>query len=390
MKKLGFHTRAVRGLAPVDARTGALSTPVYQTASFALPLDDRARAIIAGEADGFVYSRLGNLTARAFERDFAALEGAEDALVFSSGMAAISCLVLAHCGAGDHLLTQHQIYGGAATFFGEQLPRLGVERTYLEEPTADAVKAAIRPNTKLIYLETPSNPLLRILDVEAVAAVARDAGIPLAFDNTFCTPYLSRPIELGATFTVHSATKYMGGHDVVGGALAGPAERVHHIRQTIYKDLGAAPAPQAAYLFYRGLKTLPLRMDRHCANARAFASYLAGHAKVRKVYYPGLPHHPGHDLAARQMKDFGGILAFELGDGAAAKRFLDALELCTFAVSVGDPLTLVFHPPGVTHNVFPAEKLSGSAMGPGFIRISAGLEDADDILADLAQALDKV
>jgi methionine-gamma-lyase len=196
-------------------------------------------------------------------------------------------------------------------------------------------------------------------------------------------------LESGATFVVHSATKYFGGHDVVGGVVAGPAAALDRIRRTIYKDLGGAPSPFTAYLFQRGLKTMPLRLDRHCDNALAAARFLAGHAKVRKVYYPGLESHPGHELARKQMRKFGGIVAFELADGEAANRFLAALKLCVFAVSLGDPLTLVQHPPGVTQKVFAAEKKAGADMGPGFIRIAAGLEDAADIIADLSQALEK-
>jgi methionine-gamma-lyase len=376
----------VRGTAPVDKETGALSVPIYQTASFSFPPGERGRAVVAGETDDYFYSRFANPTTAAFERDVAELEGAEAGLAFGSGMAAISTLVLAHVGAGDHIVTQRQLYGGTAIFFAGQLPRFGVDISYVEEPTPEAVAAAIRPETKLVYLETPSNPLLNIVDIEATSRAAGD--VPVAFDNTFATPYLQRPIELGATFSLHSATKYFGGHDVVGGALAGPADRLAEIRKGIYKDLGVAPSPATAYQFGRGLKTLPLRMDRHCANARAVAEFLAAHGKVGKVYYPGLPCHPGQELARRQMRDFGGIVAFELEGGEAAERFLAALELCVFAVSLGDALTLVQHPPGVTHGVFDAERAAGAGMGPGFIRISAGLEDAEDIIADLAQALE--
>jgi len=238
-------------------------------------------------------------------------------------------------------------------------------------------------------LETPSNPLLHLVDIGATSAAARAAGVPVAFDNTFCTPYLQRPLEWGATFVVHSATKYFGGHDAVGGVLVGPADTLKRIRHTIYKDLGAAPAPWVSYLFIRGLKTMPLRLDRHCGTAAALARRLAEHPKVRRTYYPGLPDHPGHALARKQMRQFGGIVAFELADGRAAERFIAALRLCVFAVSLGDPLTLVQHPPGVTHGVFDAEKAAGAGMGPGFIRIATGLEDTDDILTDVADALAK-
>lgn len=390
MKKWGFHTRAARGLTPVDPETGALTIPIYQTASFAFEYGDAGKEIIAGEREGYFYSRFGNPTTRAFERDLAALEGGEDALAFSSGMAAISMLILAHCGAGDHLVAQRRLYGGTAIFVAGELTRFGVEVTYVEEPDPDNIRAAIRPQTKLVYLETPSNPLLHIIDIAACARAAHEAGLPVAFDNTFCTPYLQRPLELGATYSLHSATKFFGGHDVVGGAIVGPAESIRRIRHTIYKDLGPAPMPMASYLFWRGLKTLPLRLDRHCDNARAIASFLQKHPKVERVYYPGLPTHPRHELARKQMLKFGTVLAFELAGMEEAGRFVRSLQLCVFAVSLGDALTLVQHPPGVTHGVFDAEKAAGAGMSPGFIRIAAGLEDAEDIIADIAQALDKV
>lgn len=389
MKRPKFHTRAVRGTTPVEESTGALSVPIYQTASFTFPPGEAGRALVAGETDGYFYSRFANPTTAAFERDVAALEGTDAALAFNSGMAAIATAVLAHAGAGDHVVTQRQLYGGTAIFFAEQLPRFGIELTYLANPDGQTVASAIKAETKLVYLETPSNPLLNIVDIEATSHAAGEAGVPIVFDNTFATPYLQRPLELGATFVVYSATKYFGGHDVIGGVMAGPAARLHEIRKTLYKDLGVAPAPATSYQFTRGLKTMPLRMDRHCANAQAMAEFLAAHAKVQKVYYPGLPCHPGHELAKRQMSKFGGILAFELADAQAAERFLEALRLCVFAVSFGDALTLVQHPPGVTHGVFEAERAAGAGMGPGFIRISAGLEDAEDIIADLAQALEK-
>ncbi len=373
----------------MDDATGALSAPIYQTASFAFPFGNAGRAIVAGETEGYFYSRFANPTTATLEQDVAALEGAEAALAFNSGMAAIATAVLAHAAAGDHVVTQRQLYGGTAIFFAEQLPRFGVELTYLENPDGPAIAAAIKPSTKLLYLETPSNPLLNVVDICAASQAAAEAGVPTIFDNTFATPYLQRPLELGATFVVHSATKYFGGHDVIGGVVAGPADSIHEIRKTIYKDLGVAPAPASSYQFIRGLKTMPLRMDRHCANAQIVAEFLATHPKVLKVYYPGLPCHPGHELAKRQMSKFGGILAFELADAEAAGRFLEALKFCVFAVSLGDALTLVQHPPGVTHGVFEAERAAGAGMGPGFIRISAGLEDAEDVVADLTQALEK-
>ena len=391
MKELDFHTLAVRGVTPADELTGAVATPIYQSSTFAYFKADHGAALFDKTAKGYLYTRLGNPTNEKLEQNLALLEGADAGLTFASGMGAINALVLHHCAAGDHLLVQQELYGGTYEFFTKYLPRFGVDVTYLKAMTAAAVRENVRPNTKLVFAESPSNPLLSIVDVAAVAAAARDAGVPLAVDNTFATPYLTQPIKLGATYAVHSATKYIGGHgDCMGGMVVGPADGIAAMRAGTYKDLGATTSPFNAFLFLRGLKTLPLRMDRHCANAARVAAFLAGHAKVRKVYYPGLPGHAGHDVARRQMRLFGGMVGFELGTFDEAKRLLDGLEVCVQAVSLGDVLTLVEHPASTTHHGYAPAALAEVGLSAAYVRMSVGLEDAGDLVADLEQGLARV
>ncbi len=391
MKELDFHTLAVRGASPYDEKTGAVATPIYQTSTFSYFTADRGAALFAKEEEGYIYTRLSNPTNEKLEKNLALLEGAEAGLTFASGLAAINALALFHCSAGDHFLVQKELYGGTYELFTKHFPRLGVDVTYLTEMTTDAVRANVRDNTKLIFLETPSNPLLHIVDIAAVADVARKAGVPLAVDNTFATPYLTQPIKLGATYAVHSATKYIGGHgDCIGGMLAGPAEAMDAIRTSTYKDLGATTSPFNAFLFLRGLKTLPLRVDRHCANAQKIADFLAGHEKVRRVYYPGLPTHPGHELAKRQMRLFGGMVGFEVGSFGAAKKLLDGLEICVQAVSLGDVITLIEHPASTTHHGYAEEDLADVGLTEGYVRISVGLEDPGDLIDDLVAGLERI
>jgi methionine-gamma-lyase len=391
VKELDFHTLAVRGASPCDENTGAVTTPIYQTSTFSYFTADRGAALFAKEEEGYIYTRLSNPTNEKLEKNLALLEGAEAGLTFASGLAAINALALYHCSAGDHFLVQKELYGGTYELFTKHFPRLGIDVTYLTEMTTDAVRANVRDNTKLIFLETPSNPLMNVFDVAGIAGVGREAGVPVAVDNTFATPYLTQPIKLGATYAVHSATKYIGGHgDCIGGMLAGPAEAMDAIRASTYKDLGATTSPFNAFLFLRGLKTLPLRMDRHCANAQKVAEFLAGHDKVQKVYYPGLPTHPGHELAKRQMRLFGGMVGFDVGGFDAAKKLLDGLKVCVQAVSLGDVLTLIEHPASTTHHGYPEEDLADVGLTEGYVRISVGIEDAGDLIDDLAAGLERI
>ena len=391
MKELDFHTLAVQGVSPTDEKTGAVATPIYQSSTFSYFTAERGAALFAKEEKGYIYTRLSNPTNEKLEMNLALLEGADAGLTFASGLAAINALVLYYCSAGDHFLVQKELYGGTYELFTKHLPRLGIDVTYLTEMTADAVRKNIRANTKLVFIETPSNPLLHIVDVAAVAAIAWEKGVPLAVDNTFATPYLTQPIKLGATFAVHSATKYIGGHgDCIGGMVAGPADAMDAMRASTYKDLGATTSPFNAFLFLRGLKTLPLRMDRHCSSAAKIAEFLAGHDKVGKIYYPGLPSHPGHELAAKQMRLFGGMVGFDVGSFDAAKKFLDGLEICVQAVSLGDVITLIEHPASTTHHAYPEEDLAEVGLSQGYVRLSVGLEDPGDLISDLAAGLKRI
>ena len=391
MKELDFHTLAVQGVSPTDEKTGAVATPIYQSSTFSYFTAERGAALFAKEEKGYIYTRLSNPTNEKLEMNLALLEGADAGLTFASGLAAINALVLYYCSAGDHFLVQKELYGGTYELFTKHLPRLGIDVTYLTEMTAEAVRKNIRANTKLVFIETPSNPLLHIVDVAAVAAIAREKGVPLAVDNTFATPYLTQPIKLGATFAVHSATKYIGGHgDCIGGIVAGPADVMDAMRASTYKDLGATTSPFNAFLFLRGLKTLPLRMDRHCSSAAKIAEFLAGHDKVGKIYYPGLPSHPGHELAAKQMRLFGGMVGFDVGSFDAAKKFLDGLEICVQAVSLGDVITLIEHPASTTHHAYPEKELADVGLSQGYVRLSVGLEDPGDLIDDLAAGLKRI
>jgi len=391
VKELDFHTLAVRGVAPAEEYTGAVATPIYQSSTFSYFTADRGAALFAKEAQGYIYTRLANPTNEKLEKNLALLEGAEAGLAFASGLAAINALALYHCSAGDHFLVQKELYGGTYELFTKHFPRLGIDVTYLTDMTAEAVRDNIRATTKLIFVETPSNPLLHIVDIAAVASIAREAGVPVAVDNTFATPYLTQPLKLGATYVVHSATKYIGGHgDTIGGILAGPEEAMAEIRSSTYKDLGATTAPFNAFLFLRGLKTLPLRMDRHCGNAQQVAEFLAGHKKVQKIYYPGLPEHPGHEIARKQMRLFGGMVGFDVGSFEAAKKFLDGLEVCVQAVSLGDVLTLIEHPASTTHHAYPADELADVGLSEGYVRISVGIEDAGDLIDDIKEGLERI
>jgi len=391
VKELDFHTLAVQGVSPADENTGAVATPIYQSSTFSYFTAERGAALFAKKEKGYIYTRLSNPTNEKLEKNLALLEGADAGLTFASGLAAINALALFHCSAGDHFLVQKELYGGTYELFTKHFPRFGIDVTYLTDMTAEAVRKNLRDDTKLIFVETPSNPLLHIVDIGAVAAIAREAGVPLAVDNTFATPYLTRPLKFGATYAVHSATKYIGGHgDCIGGMLAGPEEAIAEIRANTYKDLGATTSPFNAFLFLRGLKTLPLRMDRHCASAQRIAEFLVGHDKVGKVYYPGLPGHPGHELAAKQMKLFGGMLGFELGTFDAAKKFLDGLELCIQAVSLGDVITLIEHPASTTHHAYPEDALAEVGLSEGYVRLSVGLEDPGDLIDDLAAGLKRI
>lgn len=388
-QKWGFDTLAVHAGHGPDTVTGAMAPPVVPAVAYAFPDAETAAAVVAGRQPGTYYGRYGNPTTRALEEKIAGLEGGEAAIGLSSGMAAISSALLAFLQHGDHVLVTKDVYGGTYNFVTQMGPRFGIACDFVDCTDPEAVRAAIRPDTKALFVETPSNPLLTVLDLSALAAVARSAGVPLIVDNTFMTPYLQRPLALGADVVVHSATKYLNGHgDVIAGFVVGRREVVDFVRKRISGDLGQNLNAWESFLILRGLKTMGLRMRAHCDNAGKVAEFLNGHPRVKAVHYPGLPSHPQHELAARQMEGMGGIVSFELDGGlAAAKAFMNRLRLAMISFSLGDPETLVQHPASMTHFSIPAAEREKFGISDGLIRLSVGLEAAVDIVDDLEQAL---
>ncbi|MGK0617338.1 trans-sulfuration enzyme family protein [Meiothermus cerbereus] len=384
-----IRTRAVHAGHHPDRETGAHVVPIYSTSTFAYGSFARGERLFAGEEPGYIYGRIGNPTVRAFEEKLASLEGAEDAVAFASGMAAISALCNTLLAPGDEIVYLAPLYGGTEGYFLETLTRFGVRVT--GSNNVEELPALISPATRLIYLETPTNPTLRIYDLEAVARIARARGVLSVVDNTFATPYLTRPLEHGIDVVLHSATKYLGGHgDCLAGVLAGPKELMEHIRGEGLRHIGAALGAFEGYLMLRGLKTLPLRMEAHCEGAAQVAAYLAAHPSVRRVYYPGLPSHPGHPVARKQMQGFGGLVSLELESKQAAALFLDSLKLFTQAVSLGDVESLATHPASTTHQLLPPEVRQAHGVSDALVRLSVGIEDPQDLIADLEQALDQV
>lgn len=390
LRKAGFATKAVHGGQSPCPATGAVTTPIYQTSAFVFRDVAEGAAKFAGEQPGFIYSRLGNPTLRALEEKMALLEGGEDAAAAASGMAAISGAFLALASRGDHIVSQRVIYGSTHSLLSGLLPDLGIEVTFVDRPTPDEVQRALRPNTKVLFIETPSNPTLELVDLPVLAALARERGVITVVDNTFMSPYLQRPLEFGVDVVVHSATKYIGGHgDVIGGVVVGGKDVIQAVKSRALKDLGGILGPFDAWLLIRGLKTLPLRMEKHSRNALTVARFLAGHPAVAKVYYPWLETDPQYELAQRQMKAGGGVVSFELKAGyEACVATLNAVRLCHLAVSLGDVDTLIEHPASMTHSVIPFEERLAVGITDNLIRLAVGIEDAEDIIADLDQALE--
>ena len=389
---VGLGTKAIHAGNVKDEQYGALTTPIYQTSTFVFDSCEQGGRRFAGAEAGYIYTRLGNPTVSVLENKVAALEGGEACVAAASGMGAISSTLWTIAGAGKHIVADGTLYGCTFALLNHGMSRYGVEVSFVDTSDLAAVKAALKENTCAVYLETPANPNLKITDIAAVAEVAHayNPAIKVVCDNTFASPALQNPLALGADVVVHSATKYLNGHgDVIAGFVVGKADFIGEVRMFGLKDMtGAVMDPFAAYLILRGLKTLEIRMERHCANAKAIAEFLDKHPAVEKVYYPGLKGHVGHDIAARQMKDFGGMLSFEVKGGrAAGTKLVNSLHLITVAVSLGDAETLIEHPASMTHSTYTEEELAASGIPAGLIRLSAGLENAEDIIADLEQAL---
>ena len=388
-RQRGFRTRAVHAGHGLDPATGAHATPIYATSTFGYGSAERGARLFAGEEQGYFYSRLTNPTVRAFEEKVASLEGLPDAVAFASGMGAVSAVCLTLLKPGDELIFIAPLYGGTTGFLTEVAAKFGV--TVHEAADETAAEALCGPRTRLIWVETPTNPALNIVDLERVSRLARACGALSVADNTFSSPYLTRPAEHGVDVVMHSATKYLGGHgDAIGGVLAGPADLLADVRGVGLRHVGASLGPFEAYLFLRGLKTLPLRMDAHCAGAAELAAALDGHPALHALHYPGLSRHPGHEVARRQMRAFGGLLSLDLGSQAAAFTFLNSLTLFTQAVSLGDVESLSCHPGSTTHHLLGDEALLRQGVTPGLVRLSVGIEEPADLIDDVLSALDHV
>ncbi|AEW96197.1 MULTISPECIES: cystathionine gamma-synthase [Streptomycetaceae] len=374
-----FETLAIHAGQPADPATGAVVTPIYQVSTF-------KQDGVGGLRGGYEYSRSANPTRTALEENLAALEGGRRGLAFASGLAAEDCLLRTLLRPGDHVVIPNDAYGGTFRLFSKVAENWGVRWSVADTTDPAAVRAEVRPQTKAIWVETPSNPLLGITDIAALAEVARATGVRLVVDNTFASPYLQQPLALGADVVVHSTTKYMGGHsDVVGGALVTTDAELGERLAYHQNAMGAIAGPFDAWLVMRGVKTLAVRMDRHSANAARIAEMLTAHPKVTQVYYPGLPEHPGHEVAAKQMRAFGGMISFRVAGGEeAALRVCDRAELFTLGESLGGVESLIEHPGRMTH-----ASVAGSALEvpADLVRLSVGIEAVDDLLADLTEAL---
>src|SRR4051794_16132138 len=425
-RQFGFGTLCLHAGAIPDPTTGSRAVPIYQTTSYVFDSADHAASLFNLQTFGNVYSRISNPTVAVLEERMAALEGGRAALAAASGQAAQMCALLTLLDHGDHIVSASTLYGGTYSQFDVTFRKFGIDTTFVDPDDPRNFQRALTPKTKLIYAETAGNPRINILDIAAVAAIAREAGIPLVLDNTFATPYLCRPFEFGADIVVHSATKYIGGHGTtIGGVMVEsgrfpwdngkfpgmtePSKGYHGVRfyetfgdfgftmrarMETLRVYGAALAPASAWQVLQGIETLPLRMERHCANARAVARFLRAHPRVGWVNYPGLPEHPHHHLVARQMRSVGGapgasgLLAFGVDGGfAAGIRFIEAAQLMSHLANIGDTRTLVIHPASTTHRQLDEAQQQAAGVGQDMVRISVGLEHVDDLLWDIDQAL---
>ena len=376
-----FGTKAIHAGVHPDPATGAIMTPIYQTSTYV--------QTSPGQNKGFEYSRTHNPTRSQLQDALAALDNGKHGLAFASGMAAIDCIVKL-LQPGDEVICTNDLYGGSYRLFTKVYAPYGINFHFVPMHDMTAVEAAVTERTKLIWVETPTNPLLNVIDIAAASAVAKKAGALLVVDNTFSTPYLQTPLELGADMVMYSLTKYMGGHsDTVMGAVVVKDDELHERLAFYQNSCGGTPGPQDCFLVLRGLKTLHVRMQRHCENGRKVAEYLESHPKVEKVFWPGLPNHPNHAIAAKQMRDFGGMLSFVLkGDRQEdAIAVLEKFELFTLAESLGGVESLSGHPATMTHASIPAEQRRKSGLSDSLIRLSVGIEDAEDLIADLKQAI---
>ncbi|MEE8511064.1 MAG: PLP-dependent aspartate aminotransferase family protein [Acidiferrobacterales bacterium] len=377
-----FDTKVVRAGIKPDPATGSIVPPIYETATYVL--DE------VGRDKGFDYTRSANPTRKLLEDNLAAIEGGKYGVSFASGMAAVDgCMKL--LSAGDHVVCSDDVYGGVSRHFNNVLARYGMSFTYVDSSDTNAVREAIRPETKMLWIETPTNPLLKVTDLQAMATIAKERDLYLSVDSTFATPVFLRPLEYGADIVMHSTTKYLSGHNqLIGGLVVTNRKDIYDEMKFIQKTIGAVPSPFDCWLTLLGVKTLHLRMQRHAASAQRVAEYLESHPKVARVTYPGLPSHPQYEIAKAQMSGFSGMISFELKGGLpAGKTVMNNVKLCSLAESLGAVETMITHPATMTHADVPAQERQARGLADGLVRLSVGIEDVDDILADLEQALRK-
>ena len=395
MKKLTRETEIVHGVHADHVNSLDLVPPIHMTSTFKFNDAEHGADLFSGRSSGYVYTRIGNPTRDLLEKKMAVLEGGEAAAATASGMAAVAAVALTLTIPGDNFVACSTVYGGTFALFNTDLARLNIQARFIPPRMSGSVEDVaqkIDDGTRFLYVETPANPTLDIIDIPLWAELARRHHIPLIVDNTFASPYLQRPIAMGADLVIHSATKYLGGHgDLIGGVIVGTDQMIERIKASYMKHFGPVMSPFNAWLILRGIKTLALRMERHSDSAYRIAERLAIHPRVASVFYPGLEFHPGHSLARMQMKKFGGMIAFEVHGGiAAGKAVMNTVELCTLAVSLGDCETLIQHPASMTHAVYSPVERKKAGISDGLIRLSVGLEHADDIMNDLKQALDRI
>jgi len=381
-QKHGFATRAIHDGQHPDPLTGAVNVPIYLSSTYAQEE--------IGKHKGYEYSRVSNPTRDALETNLASLESGTSAHVFASGMAAIMAMITMFR-SGDHVICGENVYGGTPRLFNQIVTRYGIEFSYVDTSDPENVRRAIRPSTRLVHIETPTNPIMTLTDIRAVADVCHERGVELAVDNTFMSPYFQRPIELGADIVMHSTTKFLNGHsDGLGGVLVGTKPEHKESFAFVQKCTGGILSPFECWMVLRGVKTLAVRMRRHDASGRKIAEFLAGHKKVSRVFYPGLASHPQHELAKRQMSGFGALISFETGSLENANAMLKQVKVCTLGESLGGVETLISHPATMTHAAIGAEARAKLSITDGLVRISVGIEDVDDLLRDLDRALDRV
>lgn len=391
-KSTKFETKVIHEGYSSEQYGDSLAPPIFQTSTFTFKTAEQGKRRFASEEEGFIYSRLGNPTVKIFEERMAALENGEAALAFGSGMAAVSATLIALTKTGDHILCSQGVYGCTFGLLRMMEEKYNISHDFSTMGTKENLLKAIRPETAVIYVETPINPTMKLVDLQMIAEVGKEKGIPVVVDNTFSSPYLQNPISLGCDVVIHSATKYICGHgDVIAGIAVGTREFIEKMAMTTLKDIGGVISPFDAWLLLRGLKTLAVRMDRHCENTEKIGEFLLNHSKVEHIYYPGDERNPDYEIAKKQMRKAGGMLSFTIkGDIETAQAFMNELKLIKIAVSLGDAETLIQHPATMTHAVVPKESREEMGIGDTLLRLSVGLEAWEDIQNDIAQALEKI